>query len=340
LHLPNLELEQAGRPGVGMLAPVARIFLTGATACVGHHLAYALCAAGHQLDLLVRDPARLRPLPDGARYQVIQGDLSTEAGYASRLAEADYLVHAAADRGSVTSRGMDVNLEGTRKLLAGLNPDRVRRIIYFSSSSLLRSDGSLLPADLFSDHAYLASKFRGLQEVRNGPLASRVVVLYPTVVFGWDPGHPPAHDSISLRAILGWAWLLRRVRIDAAFHYLHARDIGRITERIIAQDKAGEQVSGAYILGNPPLTYAQGVEAATGRPHRPWITLSGRTMAWLAPLFRFRLSRYDRYALSNPRFVYATTDAASFGLERTHGELAELISAHRASPGPDPQPAS
>lgn len=319
-----------------MLAPVARIFLTGATACVGHHVAHALCAAGHQLDLLVRDPARLRPLPGGASYQVIQGDLSREAGYASRLAEADYLVHAAADRGPVTGRGMDVNVEGTRKLLAGLNPDRVRRIIYFSSSSLLRSNGSLLPAELFSDHAYLASKYRALREVQEWPLASRVVTLYPTAVFGWDPGHPPAHDSISLRAILGWSWLLRRVRIDAAFHYLHARDIGRIVERIIARDQAGEALEREYVLGNRPLTYAQGVEAATGRPHRPWITLSGRTLARFAPLFRFRLSKYDRHALDDPHFVFATADATTFGLEPTHGELAELITQHRESPGPDP----
>ena len=318
---------------------MARIFLTGATACVGHHLPHALARAGHELDLLVRDPARLRPLPHGARYEAIQGELSDPAGYADRLAVADYLVHAAADRGPVAGRGIDVNVAGTRKLLTGLDPDRVRRIIYFSSSSLLEPDGSLLPEELFSDHAYLASKFRALQEVRASPLAGRTVILYPTVVFGWDAGHPPAHDSLSLRAILGWGWLLRRVRIDAAFHYLHARDIGRIVERLVARDQAGEAVGAEYILGNPPLTYGQCIEAVTGRPHRPWLTLSGSRMARLAPLFRFTLSRYDRYALGDPHFVYAATDATAFGLERTHGDLATLVAQHRESPGPEPLPA-
>lgn len=322
-----------------MLARVARIFLTGATACVGHHVAHALARAGHELDLLVRDPARLRPLPGGARYEVIRGDLYEPAGYAARLAEAEYVVHAAADRGPVAGRGNDVNVEGTRNLLTGLDPGRVRRILYFSSSSLLRTDGSLLPEELFSDHAYLASKFRGLQEVRASPLAGRTVTLYPTVVFGWDAGHPPAHDSLSLRAILGWGWLLRRVRIDAFFHYLHARDIGRIVERLVARDRAGEEIRAEYILGNPPLTYAQCVEAVTGRSHRPWFTLTGNRMARLAPLFRFTLSKYDRYALDDPYFVYATTDAAAFGLERTYGELAALVAQHREGPGPEPLPA-
>ncbi|MBI3961218.1 MAG: NAD(P)-dependent oxidoreductase [Deinococcus sp.] len=310
---------------------MARIFLTGATACVGHYLADVLSAGGqHQLDVLVRDPARLRPVPAQVHLTPVVGDLADVAPLAPRLRQADYLIHAAAERGGDLERGLQVNVEGTLALLAALDPSRVRRVFYFSSASLLRSDGSLVPAELLSDHSYLLSKYRAYVALQASPLRQRIVTLFPTLVYGWDQNHPPAHDSISLRALLPWAPVLARLHLDASFHYIHAQDIARIVRHLLTLDQSGVALAGRYVLGNPLVDWRQCVRAFTGRAPRPWFTVRPQLILRLAALCRIRLSRFDQAAITNPHFDYDTVHSGTFGLPATCATFSELLAAHTA----------
>lgn len=67
-----------------------RVLVTGATGFVGSAVVRALLAAGHQVDALARDPARL---PGGVTPH--RGDMRRPATYAPLVAGVDAVVHAA-----------------------------------------------------------------------------------------------------------------------------------------------------------------------------------------------------------------------------------------------------
>ena len=96
-----------------------KIFLTGATGFVGHHVARALAAEGADLRLLVRKTSNLANL-EGIDGDTEVGDLSNPASYASALQGCDAVVHVAADY-RLWIRDPEAmyraNVEGTRDLL-------------------------------------------------------------------------------------------------------------------------------------------------------------------------------------------------------------------------------
>ena len=73
-----------------------KVFLTGATGFVGHHVAQTLAAEGAELRLLVRKTSNLKNL-EGIRGETHVGDLSEPESLRPALAGCDAVVHVAAD---------------------------------------------------------------------------------------------------------------------------------------------------------------------------------------------------------------------------------------------------
>src|SRR5581483_8208638 len=73
-----------------------RIFVTGATGFVGHHVGRALAADGADLRLLVRKSSNLANL-EGIKGDTHVGDLADPATLRSALQGCDAVMHVAAD---------------------------------------------------------------------------------------------------------------------------------------------------------------------------------------------------------------------------------------------------
>ena len=73
-----------------------KVFLTGATGFVGHHVARALAGEGAELRLLVRKTSNLANL-EGIAGDTHVGDLSEPETLKPALAGCDAVVHVAAD---------------------------------------------------------------------------------------------------------------------------------------------------------------------------------------------------------------------------------------------------
>ena len=96
-----------------------KVFLTGATGFVGHHVAKALASKGAQLRLLVRKTSNLKNL-EGIPGETHTGDLSEPASLRPALEGCDAVVHAAADYRlwiPDPQRMYRANVDGTRELL-------------------------------------------------------------------------------------------------------------------------------------------------------------------------------------------------------------------------------
>jgi len=150
---------------------VARVFVTGGTGYVGRRLVPALAAEAARVTALVRPDGAL---PDGADDQ-IEGDLSDPASYAAALEGHDVIVHVAAVTGKAAPRTYaDINVEGTRGLLAAAKDAGVQRVVFVSSIAARFNDVRRYP--------YARSKIAGERLVRDSGLSWSIV--RPTIIVG------------------------------------------------------------------------------------------------------------------------------------------------------------
>jgi dihydroflavonol-4-reductase len=128
-----------------------KVFLTGATGFVGHHVARALAADGAELRMLVRKTSNLVNL-EGVTGETHIGDLSEPDSLRPALAGCDAVVHMAADyRLWVPDPAAmyKANVEGTHELLRMAREAQVPRFVYTSSVATMhfRSDGLVINED-------------------------------------------------------------------------------------------------------------------------------------------------------------------------------------------------
>ncbi len=179
-----------------------RIFLTGATGFVGHHVARSLADQGAELRLLVRRSSNLQHL-EGIPGDTVVGDLARPESYAPALQGCDAVVHVAADY-RLWIRDPDsmfrVNVDGTRDLLRLAREAHVPRVVYTSSVATMhfRTDGIIINEDTPVSLAdmvghYKRSKFLAEQQaIAAAQDGQQVIILNPSTPVGaWDAKPTP-----------------------------------------------------------------------------------------------------------------------------------------------------
>ncbi len=167
-----------------------RIAVTGATGFIGSHVVEALCARGHEVVCLARNPEKARVL-DGLALRVVYGDLDSPEALASLVKGQDAVIHLA---GLTKAPRLDefvrVNVGGTERLIEAIRrscPD-LGRLVYFSSAETMGPSpgGSALTEDVapkpFS--AYAKSKVMAekcLDGIRD---KVAVTIVRPPAVYG------------------------------------------------------------------------------------------------------------------------------------------------------------
>jgi uncharacterized protein YbjT (DUF2867 family) len=105
---------------------MAQVLVTGGTGVLGRPLTRALVAGGHLVRVMSRQGA---PADRGGAPTWAQADLSTGQGLAAAVADVDAIVHAASQPFGAT---VEVDVEGTRRLLAAARLAGARHLIYVS----------------------------------------------------------------------------------------------------------------------------------------------------------------------------------------------------------------
>jgi uncharacterized protein YbjT (DUF2867 family) len=113
-----------------------RILVTGGTGHLGRAITVRLSRDGHQVRILARLPG------DDSGVEWVQGDLGAGADIRSALTDVDAVIHAAtnspaAQRGGFRPRDFfrsptDVDIDGTKALLAAAAQSRVRHFVHVS----------------------------------------------------------------------------------------------------------------------------------------------------------------------------------------------------------------
>src|SRR3990170_2888497 len=169
--------------------------VTGGSGFVGNRLARALIERGDRVRALVRDPARAADL-SALGVEVVQGDLTDEASLRRALEGVDRLFHTAGLVGDWIDRrqAVEVNVEGTRRLLAAAVEAGVTRAVHVSSLSVLGTrhhhgtdeSGPYVYGDPYTD-TKIDSERVALEFGSGGRI--EVVVIRPGFVYGAGDNH-------------------------------------------------------------------------------------------------------------------------------------------------------
>jgi NADH dehydrogenase len=164
-HMPHA--DRAARAG--------RVLITGATGFIGRRLLQRLHRGACETAVCL---TRRQPALAAARdvqIELVTGELARPESYDTQLASIDTVVHLAAVTGRRPRREYyDVNLDGTRKLLAACRAAGVRRFLHVSTIAAGYQHKS--------GYDYAKSKELAEQAVRESGL--RYTIVRPTIVLG------------------------------------------------------------------------------------------------------------------------------------------------------------
>jgi dihydroflavonol-4-reductase len=241
-----------------------RALVTGAAGFIGAHVADALRAAGHEVRTF--DADRPPGPPDGDH---VAGDVRDEAALTRAMTGCDAVFHLAAVYSFARRDAapmMDVNVEGTRAVLAAAQRAGVGRVVHTSSCATCGPAPGRLADE--RDHppawelkvAYKRSKLASERLALDAAAAGRdVVVVNPTTPVGPGDRRPTPTGKMIRDAAAG------RMRAHLATTGLNVADVRDIARgHVLAHELArpGER----YLLGGDNLPLAE-VFALVAREH-------------------------------------------------------------------------
>ncbi|WP_036487964.1 NAD(P)-dependent oxidoreductase [Myxosarcina sp. GI1] len=314
-----------------------RIFITGASGCIGHYITEALIQqTDHELYLLVRNPQKLKlECLDRARVHLLQGDMSHIEEYSDLLLKNIDVAIVAATAWGGTRETYDINVDKTLALINLLNPNVCERVIYFSTASILDRHNRLLPAAEKFGHDYIRTKYQCFVQLSQCEIADKIIALFPTLVFGGDRDKPYSHLSAGLADVIKWIDLIRWFRVDGSFHYIHARDIALVVaylvnnHEIIPRRLEKDGLVQRLVLGNPALTVDRAIAEICAYLNKR-IYLRIPLYIWLAniiiKIFHIQMDSWSKFSLEYRHFTYQNpVTPVSFGLNNYCSTIEELM---------------
>jgi dihydroflavonol-4-reductase len=320
-------MDKGARDGV--VRPLLRPVITGASGHIGANLVRALVARGIRPRVLVHHDRRAL---EGLDVEIIADDVLDPASLAAAFGATDVVYHLAA-RISIVEHDEPqtraVNVDGTRNVVEACLHAKVRRLVHFSSIHALSTQPVDAPVDEtrpLTEHEpvphYDRSKADGEREVLAGVARGLdAVILNPTAVIGPHDYGPSYMGEVLLdlfhRRLPGL--------VVGGFDWVDARDVVAGALAAAERGRCGER----YLLSGHRATMhelAQLVEELTGR----------RAPRMVAPMWLARTSvpfaaAFARLARKGPRLTSASLHAL-----RNHKHVVSARAASELGHAPRP----
>ncbi len=187
------------------------MLVTGATGFVGQALCRCLLAEKRPIRVLLRNPKKIASLPEKLQTEVVCGDLLDKESLLQACAAVDLIVHLAGTAHTVASSQASI-IQGSKNLLAAATAQKVRRLVYLSSSlahaaetgsgdvteygKSKRAVESLLLAAAHKNHIEVAI-LRPVN-VYGSAMKGNIATMMSLISKGRLPGLPALHNRISL----------------------------------------------------------------------------------------------------------------------------------------------
>lgn len=201
-----------------------RWLVTGGAGFIGSHLVHALCEFGAKVTVLDNLASgsidAIRELISSNKVNFIQGDIRNPADCAAAMVDVDYVLHQAAMVSVVRSfehpeEVMNVNVQGFANILSEAKRNKVKRVVYASSSAVY---GELNNIPLAENCSLEPISIYGLSKKMNEELARQFYINFGLSTVGLRYfnvfGPRQATDSVYGAVIPNW---LRAARSSGSF---------------------------------------------------------------------------------------------------------------------------
>ena len=237
-----------------------KILITGANGCVGQYLTdWFLNNSNFSITLMVRDPNKLSDeIKTHKRIKLLICDIRESKKFDYEIKNINYLVHTATAWGD-PKRAFEVNVKAFEDLLVLLSKDRIERIIYFSTASILDKNTELMREAMIYGTEYIQTKYLCYENLKKSEFSEITDVVFPTLVFGGtldDKSYfPVSYLTSGLKEAKKWLWIARFFKLDAKFHFIHAKDIAQICGYLINETYKGKSRGlKKFVLGQKYIT--------------------------------------------------------------------------------------
>ncbi|NEO54847.1 MAG: NAD(P)-dependent oxidoreductase [Okeania sp. SIO3B5] len=310
-----------------------RIFVTGASGCIGHYIVESLIQnTQHELFLLVRNPEKLKvDYKARSGINLLTANLREIERFSDLLSEINVAILIATAWGNL-QEVFDINVVKTIKLVKLLNPEVCENIIYFSTASILDSQNKLLrkAGEIGTD--YIRSKYDCMYQLSRLKNVPPLTCLFPTLVLGGNEEKPYSHLSSGLPEIIKYIGLIRWLKADGSFHFIHAEDIARVVTYLVEKPPQSKELQ-KLILGNPQVTVNQAIDEICAYLNKR-IYLQFNLSPWLIEViisvFKIQMAAWDRFCLEYRHFTYQNpVNPATFELPTFCPTVADILKTSR-----------
>jgi len=237
--------------------------MTGANGFVGLNIVSALKAAGHRVTAFVRPDSKVTYL-EPFDVAIVRGDLGNSVDVAQAMKGAEAVIHTAGNT-SCYRRDLpvlnEVNVRGTQTIVAAAIANKVRRIVYTSTTSTIGASNGKRPANeetplmgfrarspyaitkRLAEKAVLAAQAGGVE----------CVILNPAEVVG-----PYDHNMQWGRMVLAVSFNQVPFVPPGGGSFCGAADVGRAHVSALTEGKSGER----YILGGENASFSHFLNVA------------------------------------------------------------------------------
>jgi nucleoside-diphosphate-sugar epimerase len=295
-----------------------RIFVTGASGCIGHYVVETLIQeTNHELYLLVRNPDKLKVNVNArSGVKVLSGNLREIEHFSDLLGTIDCAVLIATAWGD-PQVVHEINVVKTLQLMRLLNPEVCQQVLYFSTASILDRNNELLQEAGEIGTDYIRSKYACFRQLSSLAIYPKITTLFPTLLLGGDAHKPQSHVSSGIAQIAKWINLLRFLQADGSFHFIHGKDVAQIVHCLI-DDPLQADPSRKVVLGNQMLTVDQAIEETCDYLNKRIyfrLPLTPKLANLLIALFRIKMAAWDRFSMRYRHFTHkGIVSPATFNL--------------------------
>lgn len=292
------------------------VLITGISGSVGHYVLDLLKDDPRfHLYLVVRKPQNIkRDLSTFKNVTLIQEDIRKVHTYHDILRTIDYAVLIATSWGGF-KEPWRINVYATFRLLRRMDKNRLKKVIYFSTASILDREHKPVEAIREIGTNYIRSKFLTHKMFQYHPLKDKITILYPTWVYGGGKNYPWSHAATGLPKLKPWIGFAQYFTFDFSFHFIHCADIAQMVVYMLDHDLPKRD----YVLGNEVHTvgdFLRGVAAYYG--HKPPLFQLKIPMGLIQFLGKLgRKHPWDAYCMQYRHFNYDVLNCQKLGIPTT-----------------------
>ncbi len=282
---------------------------------------------------MVRKPNKLPvSIRNNERINLLTCDIRDCKNFKKELSEINYLIHTATAWGD-PKRAYEVNVTAFEELLGLLKNNNLEKIIYFSTASILNESAELMRESLIYGTEYIQTKYHCYENLRKSSFSKKTCVIFPTLVFGGTLNkksrYPVSYLTEGLKQAKKWLWLARFLRIDAKFHFIHAKDIAQICGFLITSTDKKEFGFKRYVLGQEFITIDEAILTLLNRyglKRYFALKLNKGIIKFLLKVLPIQATNWDKFSINKYDFNHKPiANPETFGLKSYAKSLKDIL---------------